>query len=163
VNHTTLIDSLLSLSQPFVTSSLKSFFGLPNVTLDVDFVNTLALPLGAWQAKNWDESVGSSSFDEFCDAITSTDEGGELVSTFLEGLGFPSLPTDPRKAFASFSGYAKYIQQNIVAMCPAGASQDECFGTAAYEQIGTSVEEGKWKAWPYQFCTGQSHFRDGLR
>lgn len=156
MNHTNLIDSLLSLSQPLITSSLKSFFNLPNITLDVDFVNTLSLPLGSWQAKNWDSAVGSSSFDEFCDSITSNtseeevSEGNEWIER-----GFPSLPDDPRKSLASFKGYAKYIQDNIVSMCPVGVAQDTCFGTEEYGEGGTSVEESSWKSWPYQFCTGQ--------
>jgi hypothetical protein len=33
-------------------------------------------PLGAWQAKNWDDEVGSKGFDKFCAALDRPPFGG---------------------------------------------------------------------------------------
>nr|AGJ83950.1 serine carboxypeptidase [Glaciozyma antarctica] len=158
INHTSVIDELLAFSNPLVTSSLKSFFGLPNITLDTDFVNALHIPLGSWQGRNWDDSVGSNEFFNFCDAITEgleeehTSEASILVRA-IRNI-FPSFPSDPRKAFASFSAYAGYVKENIASMCPKGVAQDDCFGTDVYE--GDDLSEAPWKSWSYQFCTGES-------
>lgn len=160
INHTSLIDELLGLSNPLVTSSLKSFFGLPNITLDTDWVNALHIPLGSWQARNWDDSVGSNEFFNFCDAITEgveqeeTKESAILVQAIRSV--FPSFPSDPRKAFASFSAYAGYIKENIASMCPEGVAQDDCFGTDVYD--GDDLSEAPWKSWSYQFCTEWGYF-----
>lgn len=149
-NHTSVIDSLLALGNPLVTSSLKSYFGLPNLT-DIDFVNTLAIPLGTWQARNWDSGVGSSEFFKFCDALTEDPEGESsspklktTLSHFAQRL-WPSWPSDPRKAFASFSLYANYVKEVIASLCPDDEDQEDCFGTGAYG--GDELEEAPWRSW----------------
>ncbi|ORY83593.1 serine carboxypeptidase S28-domain-containing protein [Leucosporidium creatinivorum] len=164
-NHTSVIDSLLALDNPLVTTSLKSYFGLPNITLDTDFVNALSIPLGSWQARNWDSEVGSSAFFDFCDTLTADPEEvtklGGLTTTVLEFVAqaFPSWPKDPRKTFASFSAYAAYSKDKIASMCPEDEEQDDCFGTDAYG--GDGLEEAPWKSWSYQFCTEWGYFMGG--
>ncbi|GAA5950101.1 hypothetical protein JCM21900_004598 [Sporobolomyces salmonicolor] len=159
-NHTATIDSLLALKHSLVTSSLKAYFGLPNVTDDADFVNALSLPLSSWQARNWDPAVGSSTFFRFCDALTNTtttpslsidSATGSLLSYLL-----PHWPTNPRKQLAAFASYASFIKEHVAALCPDGAEQDECFGTDVYE--GDGLEEAGWKSWSYQFCTEWGYF-----
>lgn len=144
-----MIDSLLALSNLLATSSLKAFFGLANVTLDTDFVNALHIPLSSWQGRNWDSDVGSSAFFELCDAITEEKaslsvgeeekgaEGAMLIDLIEEA--FPSWPSDPRKAFASFSAYAEYTKKNVASMCSPEMKQDDCFGTSMY--AGDGLEE----------------------
>ncbi|KAK4050336.1 hypothetical protein OIO90_005129 [Microbotryomycetes sp. JL221] len=146
--HTALIDKMLGLSNPLITSSLKSFFGLGNVTKDEDFVNALTIPLSTWQARNWDPQVGSELFFEFCDRIEedgNSDEAEDVPS-------FWSLmwPKDPRQAFASFATYANYVKMNISTLCPDDVSQDDCFGTDVYQ--GDSLEDADWRSWSYQVC-----------
>ncbi|GAA5864820.1 hypothetical protein JCM3774_004240 [Rhodotorula dairenensis] len=159
-NHTELIDSLLALKTPFVTSRLKDAFGLGNITSDADFVNALAIPLGSWQARNWDPAVGSTRFFDFCDAVTAAPEGGANSSDGSSSSAatslFPSLPSDPRKALESFQGYAKFVSEHVAALCPPDTTQDECFGTDEYG--GDSLDEAPWKSWSYQFCTEWGYF-----
>ncbi|GAA6014384.1 hypothetical protein JCM10207_005443 [Rhodosporidiobolus poonsookiae] len=151
INHTALIDSLLSLKSPLVTSSLKSFFGLGNVTSDADFVNALTIPLGSWQARNWDDKVGSSFFHAFCDAIEQDAPSSPIaVPVALQTAALPHWPTNPRARFAAFSTYAAFIKERVASSCPAELTQDECFGT---EVGGDSLDEAPWKSWSYQVCT----------
>lgn len=157
VENTALIDSLLSLNSSLVTPSLKSFFGLPDVTADADFVNALALPLGSWQARNWDGTVGSSRFDAFCDALTGNTSSlstpaRPIDAALLEGLDGLALPKDPRKTLASMSTYAAYVKEHIAALCPPDEPQDACFGTDEYS--GDGLDEYEWKSWAWQFCSG---------
>ncbi|KAI5476322.1 hypothetical protein MNV49_007893, partial [Pseudohyphozyma bogoriensis] len=160
INNTNLIDTLLSAGQPLVTSTLKTFFGLPNVTLDEDFVNTLSMPLGSWQARNWDPKVGSTEFFSFCDALTSpSDELAASLNPDEELLlsAFPPFPSDPRKTLASFKAYAAYIQENVASLCPPDEDQNDCFGTDLYE--GDGLDDAPWKSWTYQYCTEWGYFQ----
>ncbi|SDA03047.1 BZ3500_MvSof-1268-A1-R1_Chr11-1g03276 [Microbotryum saponariae] len=119
ITHTNLIDQLLDLNNYTVTSTLKGLFGLPNVSRSDDFVNTLALPLGSWQERNWDPAVGSKDFDIFCDAVTSSKH----------------VPISPRQAavlqppikkikWASatelddLAKYARFIRTQVASSCP---------------------------------------------
>lgn len=157
-NHTELIDSLLGLKMPFITSRLKGAFGLGNITSDADFVNALAIPLGSWQARNWDPAVGSTRFFKFCEALTPPPPAthDDNNSTPVTASVFPSLPGDPKKALESLQGYANYVSEHVAPLCPPDATQDECFGTDEYG--GDSLEEAPWKSWSYQFCTEWGYF-----
>lgn len=161
INHTELIDSLLTLNSPILTSTLKGFFGLPNVTLNEDFVNALALPLGSYQGQNWDDKVGSHGFQKFCRAIEEDKEPSSVfalpapLEKAISDLAFrfPSWPKDPRNKFAQFASYAAFIKENIASACPKDVKQDDCFGTD--EVGGSGLEEAPWKSWSYQFCTSR--------
>ncbi|GAA5967319.1 hypothetical protein JCM3765_005600 [Sporobolomyces pararoseus] len=153
-NHTTTIDSILAVKNSFLTSSLKAYFGLPNVTNDADFVNALTVPLGSWQARNWDPKVGSKTFDRFCDALTASPT--VTSARTIESELLPSWPSNPRKRLAEFTNYANYIKEHVAAKCPEGIEQDECFGTDVY--VGDGLEEAPWKSWAYQFCTEWGYF-----
>lgn len=163
-NHTELIDTLLNFKNPFVTGTLKSFFGLTNVTLDADFVNALALPLGTWQARNWDPKVGSDAFDGFCDALARDTDGeaDSVVPASLEPLvrkALPFWPQDPRKALARFASYAAYIKANVSSLCPPDMQQDDCFGVGEYK--GHSLDASSYLSWSFQFCEEWGYFMGG--
>lgn len=149
-NHTALIDSVLALNSSLLTPRLKGAFGLGGITSDADFVNALAIPLGSWQARNWDPAVGSSRFFEFCDALVVQGESPAVSSRASDWTR--RLPADPRKEFESLAGYAAYVREHVAALCPPDLTQDECFGTDEYG--GDDLEEAPWKSWSYQFCTG---------
>ncbi|SCV73373.1 BQ2448_7299 [Microbotryum intermedium] len=154
INHTNLIDQLLDLNNYAVTSSLKFLFGLPNVTMADDFVNTLAFPLGSWQERNWDAAVGSHAFGRFCEALTSANveipsevrDTHTLLESRITQFGWPS-----RKAFAELTKYAQYIRTNVASLCPAEMSQDECFGHEGVDSTG--LDQSSWRSWTWQFCT----------
>ncbi|BGP42000.1 hypothetical protein JCM10449v2_005997 [Rhodotorula kratochvilovae] len=164
VENTALIDSLLLLNSSSLTSSLRGYFGLPNVTSDADFVNALALPLGSWQERNWDPTVGSRRFGAFCDALTNLTSLDSPSPSPVPFLSFPSpatldrlaLSKTPRETLESFSTYAAYVKQHIVPLCPPDEPQDACFGTDEYS--GDGLDEYEWKSWAYQFCTEWGYF-----
>lgn len=149
IDHTTMIDALLNLDST-VTHLLKSYFGLGNLTSSLDFVNTLSIPLGTWQARNWDAAVGSRAFYVFCEAL---EDGSDVIANVDQiAFNFKSM-TLP--SFSKFSSYARYIRDNVVSLCPEGATQDECFGTDSEGgQDGEDSDVASWKSWIYQICTG---------
>lgn len=162
--HTAAIDSLLNLANGPVTQALKSYFGLGGVSRDEDFVNALTLPLGAWQARNWDPAVSTEAFFEFCDQLVGGDDGdeGEVGGELGEALrGVVHLPSWPGRSFASFSNYAAFVKENIAAACPDEEDQDTCFSNAEYADSDTSIKGAEWKAWPAQFCAEWGYLQGG--
>lgn len=121
---TSLIDDTLSQQKPDLTRRLKTAFGLPNVTQDVDFVSTLVDPLGDWQSKNWDPAVGTTDFDVFCATLAEVESDNLLEIMKV---------------------YAKYIEENVASLCQ-GEDQDSCFGTNedAPPQIGLDQVLRPW-------------------
>ncbi|GAA5846293.1 hypothetical protein JCM9279_005895 [Rhodotorula babjevae] len=164
VESTSLVDTMLALNSPFLTPPLKALFGLDNVTSDADFVNALAIPLGSWQARNWDGTVGSSRFDAFCAALTNTTSStsSPAASSLADShavaldLGTTSFPQDPRKAIASLASYADYVKQHVAVLCPPDEPQDACFGTDEYP--GEALDDYEWRSWAYQFCSEWGYF-----
>lgn len=70
-------------------------------------------PLGAWQSKNWDPEVGSTSFDEFCAALTKPPFGVATASSeapYGDRSRMMTLPGGLSLDFAVFN-YAKYIKE----------------------------------------------------
>ena len=61
---------------------------------------SLQSPLGSWQAKNWDPTVGSSAFEGFCAALASP-HGKSETELLPGGLEIP---------FTVYN-YAKYIKE----------------------------------------------------
>lgn len=70
---THVIDSILIGKKDDVelVSTLKSAFGLGNLTYNDDFANQLAGGVGNWQSLNWDPEVSSDEFYRFCGNLTS--------------------------------------------------------------------------------------------
>ena len=61
-------------------------------------------PLGAWQGKNWDPTVGSTGFDKFCEALKKPVFGHStkaLSKLEAYGIGVP----------ATVYNYGKYIKE----------------------------------------------------
>lgn len=166
--HTAAVDSLLGLGNRAVSQALKNYFGLGGVTRDEDFVNALTLPLGAWQARNWDPAVSTDAFFEFCDQLVGEEEGEAGVAERLWGQmegalrGVIHLPSWPGRSFASFANYAAFVKENIAAACPEDEDdQDACFGNAEYANDDTSLAGAEWKAWPAQFCAEWGYLQTG--
>jgi hypothetical protein len=52
--------------------TLKSAFGLGDLTYDNDFANIISYGISGWQSRNWGPEVNDPSFMEYCDNITSS-------------------------------------------------------------------------------------------
>ena len=138
VDTVALVDELLASDAQ--RGPLKALFGLPNVTSDADFANVLTLPLGSWQARNWDPAEGGSrAWDGFCSALTRSPKAAVVPAGSLLS------PLEPYAA----------VVRSIAALCPSTATQDECFGTSNATQYASDVSlaSSRWRSWTYQVCT----------
>ncbi|KZT27441.1 peptidase S28 [Neolentinus lepideus HHB14362 ss-1] len=141
------IDTLLAF--PHVKKTLKGLFGLADLVHDEDFASVLEAPLGYWQAKVWDPAVGSTKFDEFCEALDQPPIGGTAESILLPG----GLSLD----FASLN-YAKWIRENVVSRCPEDMTVEDCFGTFDDTKFRDTSLDQTWRAWQFQVCTQWGYF-----
>ncbi|KAG9028191.1 hypothetical protein FRB95_006769 [Tulasnella sp. JGI-2019a] len=135
------IDSILDI--PLLSRPLKALFGLSGLEHDDDFVSLLAEVLGSVQATNWDQSVSSSSWDDFCEAINAGGAGMKL--------GFMRVP-------AEVMNYAAWVKKNIVSYCPEDSTAEECFGTYDDVKYQDESDIGAWRAWTFQVCTQWGYF-----
>lgn len=154
------VDNLLG--YPRFKQYLKGLFGLAELEHDEDFVSLLSSPLGSWQAKNWDPSVGSSRFEEFCEALGSAwsaDESSLHNATMLfndetNTLTLPGGIDIPLVVYR----YAQYIKKHIVSKCPEEFGVEECFGTFDDAKFQDIELENTWRLWLFQVCTEWGYF-----
>ncbi|ODN75032.1 hypothetical protein L202_06253 [Cryptococcus amylolentus CBS 6039] len=134
------IDTILD-HPKVLKDALKGLFGL-GVLGDGDFADVISSPLGYWQARNWDDEVGSMEFYKFCDALTVGGAGSKI--------GLISVP-------ASVLNYAKYIKETVVAECPSD-DVDDCFGSDDVEKFRYTDLSQTWRLWIFQVCTQWGYF-----
>lgn len=69
-------------------------------------------PLGAWQSKNWDPAVGSTLFDDFCEALSKPIGGATHITTLPIGHEDRLLTLwDNQKIDFSVLNYAQWIKE----------------------------------------------------
>lgn len=131
---------------PSKTKELLDLFGLTDLQDPADFANLLTIPLGSFQSLNWDPSVSSSDFVDFCTAL----------------VGEPSGPVDPapqRRANILdppkiVQNLANYIKTQYVQPCTSSNSTvEECFGTSDWTSYTNSTHLTDTISWTFQFCT----------
>lgn len=129
---THIVDNILiGKNDSGLTMTLKSAFGLPNVTYDNDFANTLAGGIGNWQSLNWDPAVSSPEVYNYCANISDTDvlypatEGLRSTAAYLIKQGGYSANASLVNQMLNYIGY---VNLTSVSDCTAeGETQDECF------------------------------------
>ncbi|KIM40869.1 hypothetical protein M413DRAFT_445651 [Hebeloma cylindrosporum] len=160
VNSINTIDSILANSPPFLKRQLKNVFGLGGLEHDDDFVSVLESPLGSWQAKCWDPEVGSTTFDEFCDALHSS--FGRVASSSLKlPYEHPERMVDVGDGLSldiSILNYGKWIKKHIVSRCPSEFTTEDCFGTYDDEKYLDTGLDQDWRLWLFQVCTEWGYF-----
>ncbi|KAK1227719.1 Serine carboxypeptidase S28 [Marasmius sp. AFHP31] len=140
------------------SKTLKAQFGITTLTHDDDFASLITSPLGAWQSKNWDPAVGSTSFDTFCNAINEPPAGVDHSAVNLD-FENPSRLVSIGNGLAvdyALANYGNYIKTRVVSRC--GGSQDTCFGTyndTVYQATGLDQD---WRLWQFQVCTQWGYF-----
>ncbi|KAJ7018968.1 peptidase S28 [Mycena alexandri] len=123
------VDNLLS--NPETNPKVKSFFGMPGLTLDADLTSFFAGPLGAWQSKNWDPAVNSNSFSNTCAA-----------------MGNPSNAT-----IATFQGFVvNNATWNLATIV------NKCFGTLNDTDFQQTNLSQTGRLWQFQVCTQWGFF-----
>ncbi|KDQ62701.1 hypothetical protein JAAARDRAFT_121424 [Jaapia argillacea MUCL 33604] len=158
VNSINTIDTILGIRK--LKKPLKALFGLAGLKHDQDFASLLETPLGSWQAKNWDPEVGSTKFDEFCEALAKPPFGHHALRDlpFGDDSRMVRLPGGLTVDFAVLN-YAKYIKENVVSRCPGDMSVEDCFGTFDDEKFQDISLDQEWRAWIFQVCTEWGYFQ----
>lgn len=157
-NAVQTLDVLLEV--PYLNSYVKGLFGLQDLKQDDDFMSVIEIPLGYWQAKNWDPSAGSQKFDEFCEALNKPIFGATDIAALPVGHEDRLLRL-PGGHWIDFSVllYAQYIRDGLVERClNAGMTVGECYGTyndTAF--LETSIDQD-WRLWTFQVCTEWGYF-----
>ncbi|PCH40119.1 peptidase S28 [Wolfiporia cocos MD-104 SS10] len=152
------VDTILSV--PHLRIALKQLFGLGELEHDDDFASLLESPMGYWQGKNWDPTVGSTGFEEFCEALSKPLLGSEIqetATTYNVETDMLTLPGGLNVPLVVYN-YARYIKEKFVSRCPDGVSIEDCFGTYDDAKFrGTSLDE-TWRLWVFQVCTQWGYF-----
>jgi hypothetical protein len=167
--HTTqdfvqIIDGILIDSESKeLANSLKTTFGLGNLTDNTDFAATLAnYGIGGWQGRNWDPEVSDTTFGRYCGNITSTKllyPGNEslkpVVKNLTEASGHPASDT----LTTQMLNWIGYVNATLVSTCAQNnQTQDQCYSnvnTTYFQQ--TDIGQQTWRSWAYQYCTEYAH------
>lgn len=145
---------------------LKDTFGLGQVTRSDDFANALSGGIGGLQGQNWDPALNSTTFGEYCDAISSativynaTEDKKDQATEILQAGGYAD---EVETLLTPLLNYIGWVNESTVASCTkSGQSQDACFtnyNTTFYELDNLRQT---WRAWPYQYCTEWGYLQTG--
>ncbi|KAK9900803.1 peptidase S28, partial [Cystobasidium minutum MCA 4210] len=155
IESVSLIDSILAMNSANETAKVQRLFGVENLTHVQDFVALLTYPLGAWQAQNWDATVSSTGFTDFCDDLLARQQPEQNAYGHQQnGVQHPLISST--KTTASYiANYATYIRENVLPLCRTdrGAKLDECFGTFNDSDYQQTELEQTWRSWTWQYCT----------
>ncbi|RMY48175.1 hypothetical protein D0865_08239 [Hortaea werneckii] len=163
---THIVDNILiGKNDSDLTATLKSAFGLPNVTYDNDFANTLASGIGNWQSLNWDPAVSSYEVYNYCANISDTDvlypdtESLRSTASYLISQGGYSTNTSLVNQMLNYIGY---VNLTSVSSCEEeNETQDQCFSNHNSTFYQQDSLDDTWRAWPYQYCTEWGYLQTG--
>jgi hypothetical protein len=158
---------------------LLTKFGLEGLKEPADFANLLSYPLGTFQELNWDPSVTSDDFANFCTALVGEPSGPVSPAPQrrsreplmekrrrIEGqqryLTNGDYDTDNShndedsslKLPKVVENFANYIKTEYVEPCTSSnATVQECFGTQDWSYYNNATELGDSLSWAFQFCS----------
>ncbi|RMZ22580.1 hypothetical protein D0859_13399 [Hortaea werneckii] len=163
---THIVDNILiGKNDSDLTATLKSAFGLPNVTYDNDFANTLASGIGNWQSLNWDPAVGSSEVYNYCANISDTDvlypatECLRSTASYLIDQGGYSANMSLVNQMLNYIGYVNLT--SVSSCAEEDETQDQCFSNHNATFYQQDSLDDTWRAWPYQYCTEWGYLQTG--
>lgn len=161
-----LIDNILLGDNDTTIASLKSAFGLQNLTYLDDFAQTVSEGIYGWQSKNWDPAVNSNSFNNYCNVITSnttssnaTDSVKSTVSSLIVAGGWANESSTLLTPVLNLIGY---VNTNFVSRCR--GTQDSCFSN--HPEYATYLDDKNNSnydalSWQYQVCTQWGYYQNG--
>lgn len=133
----------------------KLFFNYATTALDQNFVERLYEGLYSWQSRNWDPAIGSGTFSNWCQAITSprleypsSASVNASAAQILEATGYGGNGT----LMLRLLNYAGYLRRFSLADEPAPT-------TASW--AGTAVPAEQFDSWSYQTCTEWGYWVTG--
>ncbi|KAK3670554.1 hypothetical protein LTR78_009522 [Recurvomyces mirabilis] len=146
---THIVDNILiGKNDTALTNTLKTAFGLENITHVADFANQLAQGVGNWQSLNWDPAISSPEFYNYCGNISDVDtlypatEPLRSTAEYLIGQGGYSANASLVNQMLNYIGY---VNLTVVSSCD-------------YEQDSLAAD---WRSWPYQYCTEWGFLQTG--
>lgn len=134
----------------------KLFFNYATTASDQNFVERLYEGLYSWQSRNWDPAIGSGTFSNWCQAITSprleypsSAALNTSAAQILEATGYGGNGTLTLRLL----NYAGYLRRFSLAA-------DESAPTTA-SLAGTAVPAEQFDSWSYQTCTEWGYWVTG--
>lgn len=164
---TNVIDNILiGKKETEYVQRLKDAFGLGNVTLNVDFANSLTGGISGLQSTNWDPASNDTDFGAYCDAISNTSlvysatasKKGEVVELLNAG-GY----SDEVDALTNpMLNYIGWVNSSVVSPCAAqGVTQDACLTNLNSSFYRKDAITQTWRSWPYQYCVEWGYLQTG--
>ncbi|TDZ47153.1 putative extracellular serine carboxypeptidase [Colletotrichum trifolii] len=145
--------------------TLKTAFGLENVTGNADFASTIRGGIAGLQSRNWDPAIDSRAFLRYCGNMTSSEllwpATASLESTVRDLLAVGGYEDEAEKLATRFQNYIGYVNFTRVASCTGNRTQDECFGPGTAETYARDDVSQTWRLWPWQYCTQWGYLQTG--
>ncbi|KZL74215.1 serine carboxypeptidase S28 [Colletotrichum tofieldiae] len=143
--------------------TLKTAFGLGNITEPVDFASTIRGGIGGLQGRNWDPAIDNRAFLRYCGNMTSdqtiwpaTEKLDSTLRYLLEAGGYEA---EIEELIPRFKNYVGYVNFTRVSTCR--QTQDECFGAGSDEVYAADDLNASWRLWSYQYCTQWGYLQTG--
>lgn len=163
---TNVIDNILIKNETDSVGRLKALFGLPNVTANADFANTVTGGGMIYlQSTQWDPTQNSTAYGSYCDLLSATTvvnnateaKREDAVEVLKEG-GYEDELDTLTNPLLNFIGW---VSGNIVSQCGDESDQDECFtqNNATFHQQDDITQT--WRSWPYQYCFEWGYLQTG--
>lgn len=138
----------------------KLFFNYAETALDQNFVDRLYAGLYSWQSRNWDRAIGSGTFSNWCQAITSptlkypsSAAINASAAEILEATGYGGNDTLTLRLL----NYAGYL--GAFSAADAGPVDESASTTASLAE--TAVPAEQFDSWGYQTCTEWGYWVTG--
>ncbi|UZJ55270.1 hypothetical protein CBS101457_004590 [Exobasidium rhododendri] len=153
---------------------LLTLFGLQGLKETSDFANLLSFPLGSFQELNWDPSVSTNDFAEFCTALVGESSGPvspapqrrstavrvERRKSSQSVLDLEEEDDDSLKPPQVVRNFADYIKKNYVEACTSDntSTVEDCFGTQDWSAYNNATELSDGLSWTFQYCSTWGYF-----
>ncbi|KAL2867630.1 putative extracelular serine carboxypeptidase [Aspergillus lucknowensis] len=140
-------------------AQLQAAFGVSPAIDNTDFAFILQNPLGGFQGRNWDPSVGSYDFRYYCDNITSPEplyppnNYTSLLPKLLSAAGYD--PTD-KALVASLRNQIGYVNGTT----PSSLIESKT-AKKSTKAAKDSLPKDSTTSWNYQVCTEWGYYQGG--
>lgn len=138
-------------------AALLELAGLKGLTEPADFAQLVVVPLGDYQAVNWDTSISPPEFAQFLSLMGSTPESSLAPLRKLAKQLSLSADDVPEEALRLIA----YLRKTVIDPCVSqgGNTPDECFGTGNYTDFISNPKLSSSKSWSFQVCTQWGYFQ----
>ncbi|KAF2993244.1 hypothetical protein E8E13_000343 [Curvularia kusanoi] len=144
----------------------KTFFNYATTANDQVFVNSLYSGVYSWQSRNWDSSIGSGTFSNWCKAITSpklqystSAATNASAAAILKATGYGGNSTLTVRLL-NYVGYLRRSARRDASF------MDKFISAASYiprsaSSANAAVPAAQFDSWGYQTCTEWGYWVTG--